>query len=103
MMQGTIAPLNNAEGSWRPAIRQLSIRNCHATGVDSVSIVDRETGEERDRLIALQQVWVMLGSDGSRVHGPRLRIRILSPSHPAVPAALSQQVSWCLVLISVCH
>lgn len=41
---------------------------------------------ERDRLSAMQRVWVMLGSDGSRAHGPRLRMRILSPSHPSIPA-----------------
>ena len=34
----------------------------------------------------MQRVWVMLGSDGSRAHGPRLRMRILSPSHPSIPA-----------------
>ncbi|BDA44024.1 DIS3-like exonuclease 1 [Coccomyxa sp. Obi] len=55
-------------------------------GADSVSIVDRDTGEERDRLSAMQRVWVMLGCDGSRAHGPRLRMRILHPSHPSIPA-----------------
>ena len=48
--------------------------------------MDRETGNERDRLSAMQRVWVMLGCDGSRAHGPRLRIRILHPSHPSIPA-----------------
>ena len=35
----------------------------------------------------MQRVWVQLRADGSRAHGPALRVRLLSPAHPAAAAA----------------
>ncbi len=35
----------------------------------------------------MQRVWVQLRADGSRAHGPALRMRLLSPAHPAAAAA----------------
>ena len=33
---------------------------------------------------AMQQVWVELSGEGSRAHGPGLRMTLLSPQHPQV-------------------
>lgn len=34
----------------------------------------------------MQRVWVELGADGSRAHGPTLQMRLVSESHPLVVA-----------------
>lgn len=44
------------------------------------------------------RVWVHLAADGSRAHGPRLRMRLVHPSHPLVasqqaPQQVASQVS----------
>ncbi len=38
----------------------------------------------------MQKVWVELGADGSRAHGPTLQMHLVLESHPLVQTRLSQ-------------
>jgi hypothetical protein len=38
-----------------------------------------------------QRVWVRLSADGSRAHGPRMRMRLLADQHPEAVAAAQQE------------
>ena len=50
--------------------------------------MDASTGAVLLDIRAMQRVWVRLGAQASRSHGPTLRIQLLAPSHPdAVRAA----------------
>eukprot|EP00887_Chlorella_sp_A99_P003744 scaffold7.g3744.t1 len=40
-----------------------------------------------------QRVWVELGADGSRAHGPTLRMRLLADSHPAAREAAAREAA----------
>ncbi|KAK9809126.1 hypothetical protein WJX72_009740 [[Myrmecia] bisecta] len=57
------------------------------TGPTSARIYNQETGQQVAVLRTNQRVWVELGADGSRAHGPSLRLRLLANSHPAVQQA----------------
>lgn len=38
-------------------------------------------------------MWVLLDSEGSRAHGPKLRVRLLEPTHPAAVAAAAAEAT----------
>lgn len=57
---------------------------------EGVSLVEAASGTTLARYRPLQRVWVKLGADGSRAHGPALRMRLLADSHPAALEALRQ-------------
>ena len=54
------------------------------------SLVHPPSGTTLWSAAVLQRVWVMLDAEGSRAHGPRLRLQLAAPSHPAVQARLQQ-------------
>lgn len=41
----------------------------------------------------MQRVWVQLSADGSRAHGPRLRLRLLADTHPEAQAAAAKEAA----------
>ena len=41
----------------------------------------------------MQRVWVRLSADGSRVHGPTLRMRLLADDHPEARAAAREEAA----------
>ena len=62
-----------------------------AAGEDRARIVDGETGAVLLDVRPMQRLWVRLGAQASRSHGPTLRIRPLAPGHPdAVRAAAAE-------------
>ncbi len=57
-------------------------------GEDHACIVDDDSGAVLLDVRPMQRVWVRLGAQASRSHGPTLRIRLLAPGHPdAIKAA----------------
>ena len=57
---------------------------------ESLAILDASTGRTVAEYHPLQRIYVEMGADASRTHGPRLRLRLLSDEHPAVRALISQ-------------
>ena len=53
-------------------------------------LLDAASGAVIAEYRPLQRVWVELGADGSRAHGPAMRMRLLADSHPAVAEAIRQ-------------
>ncbi|KAF5836944.1 hypothetical protein DUNSADRAFT_5221 [Dunaliella salina] len=51
-----------------------------------VAIVDTPTNTPVWSASMLERVWLMMDADGSRAHGPRLRMRLAAASHPMVQA-----------------
>ena len=49
-------------------------------------IVNQESGAVVACFQPMQRVWVELGADGSRAHGPTLQMRLVSELHPLVAA-----------------
>lgn len=54
---------------------------------ESLLILDASTGIQIAEYRPMQHIWVEMGADSSRTHGPRLRLRLLADEHPAVHAA----------------
>ena len=54
------------------------------TDATCARILKEETGEVVFEVHAMQQVWVELSGEGSRAHGPGLKMTLLSPQHPRV-------------------
>ncbi|KAK9833762.1 hypothetical protein WJX74_005180 [Apatococcus lobatus] len=59
-------------------------------GDGSCSIINHESGTEVARFRPMQRIWVELGADGSRAHGPTLQMRLVSEAHPLVRAQAEQ-------------
>eukprot|EP00884_Botryococcus_braunii_P009563 jgi/Botrbrau1/18608/Bobra.0367s0048.1 len=58
------------------------------SGEKWIRIVDLATGVEKARLEEMQRVWVRMSADASRSHGACLRMHILAPDNPAIPASM---------------
>jgi hypothetical protein len=54
-------------------------------GADSLTITETATGRVVAHYAAMQRVWVRISAEGTRAHGPRLSMRILAPTNPAIP------------------
>lgn len=52
-----------------------------------LAVVESASGRQVAAFHPMQRVWVQLSADGSRVHGPSLRMRLLADSHPAAVEA----------------
>lgn len=63
-----------------------------ACGADEkeVRLVEAASGVLVAAYRPLQRVWVELSADGSRAHGPAMRMRLLADSHPSVLEAVRQ-------------
>lgn len=57
---------------------------------EGITLTETTTGATLAKYHRLQRVWVELGADGSRAHGPALRMRLLADTHPAVLEAIRQ-------------
>jgi RecA/RadA recombinase len=58
-------------------------------GQGSLSITETTTGRAVAHYAAMQRVWVRISAEGTRAHGPRLSMRILAPTNPAIPHSTS--------------
>ncbi len=56
-------------------------------GEDHVRIVDDTTSAVLLDVRPMQRVWVRLGAQASRSHGPTLRMQVLASGHPAAVRA----------------
>jgi len=56
-------------------------------------IVESASGRQLAAFRPLQRVWVQLSADGSRAHGPTLRMRLLDDSHPGAVEAARQEAA----------
>ena len=73
----------------------LHASSCAADGVENnsegqpsqLSVVESSSGRQLASYRPMQRVWVRLSADGSRVHGPTLRMRLLADGHPEAQAA----------------
>ncbi|GAB4819868.1 hypothetical protein N2152v2_006914 [Parachlorella kessleri] len=100
-----VVHLVDASGVPKPPLRQpgdenlqdafvLASRRAIAVlpGEDGIRLVDTNTGGVVAEYHRMQRVWVELGADGSRAHGPALRMRLLADSHPAALEAAARQL-----------
>ncbi|KAL4852980.1 DIS3-like exonuclease 1 [Chlorella vulgaris] len=58
-----------------------------------LAIVEAASGRQVAAYRSMQRVWVELSADGSRAHGPRLRMRLLADEHPGALAAAAKQAA----------
>ena len=61
--------------------------------LSEVSVVEAGCGATVAAFYPLQRVWVQLSADGSRAHGPRLRLRLLADSHPDAAQAARMEAA----------
>ncbi|KAL2633824.1 hypothetical protein R1flu_005303 [Riccia fluitans] len=54
----------------------------------SMKINLSRSGETLCEYKLMDSIWVQLRADGSRAHAPKLRVRLLSPAHPAAKASV---------------
>ena len=57
------------------------------------SIIDSNTGKAIFQAVAMGNIWVELSASGSSAHGPALRIRNVSLTHPQVKAQLQAEAA----------
>ena len=65
----------------------------YADGDGSCRIVNQDSGDVVASFQPMQQIWVELGADGSRAHGPTLQMHLVAKSHPLVKATESGPTS----------
>ncbi|KAI3434597.1 hypothetical protein D9Q98_002666 [Chlorella vulgaris] len=58
-----------------------------------LAIVEAASGRHVAAYRSMQRVWVELSADGSRAHGPRLRMRLLADEHPGALAAAAKEAA----------
>ncbi|KAL4433810.1 hypothetical protein ABPG75_000251 [Micractinium tetrahymenae] len=58
-----------------------------------LAVVESASGRQVAAFCPLQHIWVQLSADGSRVHGPSLRMRLLADSHPAAAEAARREAA----------
>ncbi|PRW57734.1 DIS3-like exonuclease 1 [Chlorella sorokiniana] len=58
-----------------------------------LAIVEASSGRQLASIRPMQRMWVRLSADGSRVHGPALRMRLLADSHPEAQAAAQKEAA----------
>ncbi|KAI7844065.1 hypothetical protein COHA_002209 [Chlorella ohadii] len=61
--------------------------------LSQLAVVEAASGRQLARYRPMQRVWVRLSADGSRVHGPTLRMRLLADSHPEAQAAAKREAA----------
>ena len=85
----TLVMQHNARRTWAS---RLTRRCALLAGEDHARIVDDSTGAVLLDVRPMQRVWVRLGAQASRSHGPTLRIQLLAPDHPdAIKVAAAAQ------------
>lgn len=63
------------------------------TAPGQLAVVESTSGRQVAAFRPMQRVWVQLSADGSRVHGPSLRMRLLADSHPAAVEAAQREAA----------
>lgn len=58
-----------------------------------LSVVEAASGRQVAAYRPMQRLWVQLSADGSRAHGPRLRMRLLADEHPAAVQAAEREAA----------
>lgn len=58
-----------------------------------LAVVESSSGRQLAAFRPMQRVWVRLSADGSRAHGPTLRMRLLADSHPEAQAAAQKEAA----------
>jgi pyruvate/2-oxoglutarate dehydrogenase complex dihydrolipoamide acyltransferase (E2) component len=54
-------------------------------------LLEAASGRQVASFRPMQRVWVRLSADGSRAHGPRLRLRLLADQHPQAAEAAARE------------
>ncbi|CAM6101379.1 unnamed protein product [Calypogeia fissa] len=81
--------LNDSEENLIPILETRVLSKHPGT----IRITDTLTSNILHEYKLMDTVWVQLRADGSRAHAPKLRVRLLSPAHPAAKRSIQHEVT----------